>query len=71
MNSEERSLITHLARRAGFGATPDELERYTAMGYEALVEEFLDPTDPQVIPDDMIFRRHVDLHANQGHNASR
>lgn len=25
MSSEERMLISHLARRAGFGATPDEL----------------------------------------------
>ena len=32
-------LIAHLFRRAGFGATRDELEEYAARGYEATVEE--------------------------------
>ena len=31
-------LIAHLLRRAGFGATRDELARYSAMGYESAVE---------------------------------
>ena len=70
MNSEERSLIAHLARRAGFGATPEELDRYEEIGYEALVEEFLNPEDSRHIPDDLIFRRHVDIHTMQGHNAA-
>jgi len=70
ISSDERNLIAHLARRAGFGATSDELDRYQDIGYEALVEEFLNPVDSQHIPDDLIFRRHVDLHAMQGHNAA-
>ncbi len=70
MSSEERSLIAHLARRAGFGATPEELDHYEEIGYQALVEEFLNPRNPQHIPDDLIFRRHVDLHTMQGHNAA-
>ena len=70
MSSEERSLIAHLARRAGFGATPEELDRYEKIGYESLVEEFLNPDDSLHIPDDLIFRRHVDLHTMQGHNAA-
>ena len=65
-----RSQIAHLARRAGFGATPDELDAYEAIGYEALVENFLNPAERENIPDDLIFRRHVDLHAMQGHNAA-
>ena len=60
MTTESRSLIAHLARRAGFGATPDELDRWERIGYDALVEEFLDPPDAANIPDDLIFRRHVD-----------
>ena len=68
MSSKERDLIAHLARRAGFGATPQELDRYVEIGYDALVDEFLDQVDSQHIPDDLIFRRHVDLHAMQGHN---
>ena len=70
MSSEERSLLAHLARRAGFGATPEELDRYERIGYEGLVEEFLNPEDSRHIPDDLIFRRHVDLHTMQGHNAA-
>ena len=69
MSSKERKLIAHLACRTGFGATPDELDAYERIGYEALVEQFLNPTSsPDNIPDDLIFRRHVDLHAMQGHN---
>jgi len=30
-------------RRAGFGARRDELENYVARGYEAMVEELVDP----------------------------
>ena len=70
MTTASRSQIAHLARRAGFGATPDELDAYEAIGYEALVERFLRPTERHNIPDDLIFRRHVDLHAMQGHNAA-
>ena len=51
MSSEQRNLIAHLARRAGFGATPEELDRYQGIGYEALVEEFLNPEDSRNIPD--------------------
>ena len=68
MTSEQRQLAGHLARRAGFGATPEELDRYSEMNYEALVEELLNPGEPNSIPDDLIFRRHVDLHALQGHS---
>ena len=70
MTTPNRSQIAHLARRAGFGATPDELDVYESVGYEALVERFLRPTERDNIPDDLIFRRHVDLHAMQGHNAA-
>ena len=70
MTTEERNLLAHLARRAGFGATPGELDNYEELGYEGLVEELLDPVSPGNIPDDLIFRRHVDLHAMQGHNAA-
>ena len=68
MSSNRRNLIAHLARRAGFGATPQELDRYVETGYDALVDEFLDQTDSQHIPDDLIFRRHVEIHSMQGHN---
>ena len=44
-NKEDVALMAHLMRRAGFGATPEELDRYLAMGYEATVEELVNPPD--------------------------
>lgn len=35
--------INHLLRRAGFGASPQELKYYTRLGYEGTVEELLHP----------------------------
>ena len=32
MGNTDRKLVAHLARRAGFGATVDELDRYVTMG---------------------------------------
>jgi hypothetical protein len=43
MASEEIKLMAHLMRRAGFGASREELEARAAQGYEATVEELLNP----------------------------
>ncbi len=43
MANDHLSLLAHLLRRAGFGATRDELERRLAAGYEATVEDLLHP----------------------------
>ena len=42
-NGEDISLMAHLMRRAGFGASRDELERRAEDGYEATVEDLLHP----------------------------
>ena len=60
MSKEDVALMAHLMRRAGFGATRDELDEYLAKGYEATVEELLNPGDPGTIPQDVIRRYHVD-----------
>ena len=39
----DMALIAHLHRRAGFGATYDQIEACTARGYAATVEELLHP----------------------------
>ena len=44
-NKEDLAQMAHLMRRAGFGATREELERRAATGYEATVEELIDPPD--------------------------
>ena len=41
MSNQEIALMAHLMRRAGFGATREELEERAAKGYEATVEELL------------------------------
>ena len=43
MSDANLELMAHLMRRAGFGASRDELERRTAAGYEETVEELLHP----------------------------
>ena len=43
MANKDIALMAHLMRRAGFGADRDELEARVARGYEATVEELLDP----------------------------
>ena len=43
MASEDVALMAHLMRRAGFGASRDELEARAANGYEATVEELVNP----------------------------
>ena len=49
-HKDDLSLMAHLMRRAGFGATREELERYVAKGYDAVVEEFIDPPDGSIRP---------------------
>ena len=43
MGDNDIALMAHLMRRAGFGATRDELEARVAKGYEATVEELISP----------------------------
>jgi len=44
-NKEDLAQMAHLMRRAGFGATHEELDRYVAKGYDATVEELINPPD--------------------------
>ena len=57
------ALMAHLMRRAGFGATRDELEVFADQGYEATVEELLHPENsstPALEDEDLVRRYHVD-----------
>jgi len=57
--SHNADLIAHLMRRAGFGATREEIERLSIVGYEAAVEELLDPDSNGVAPfDESVMLRH-------------
>ncbi len=56
MADSDIGLMAHLFRRAGFGATRDELEAYCAKGYEATVEEMLQPEKKPAIERDLMYR---------------
>ena len=62
MTDSNLALMAHLMRRAGFGASRRELERYAAQGYEAAVEELLHPEEapPALEDEDLIRRYHID-----------
>jgi len=60
MPENELGLIAHLLRRAGFGATLQELKEYQAKGYEATVEELLHPEDIPEWNDDLVRRYQPD-----------
>ena len=60
MQNDDTALMAHLLRRAGFGASRNELEEYIAMGYDGAVEALLNPSDPGNMPDDLIRRYHVE-----------
>ena len=60
MSSADVHLMAHLMRRAGFGATRDEIESAIADGYERTVDSLLDTSGASAMPDDIIRRYHVD-----------
>lgn len=56
MADKEIALMAHLMRRAGFGATFGELEARAANGYEATVDELLDPEGQPELERDLMMR---------------
>ena len=55
-DKEDIASIAHLMRRAGFGASRQELEERAAKGYEATVEDLLHPEEQPPIDDDILYR---------------
>ena len=56
MADQDIALMAHLFRRAGFGASRDDLEAYAAKGYEATVEELLNPETQPGVEEDLMLR---------------
>jgi uncharacterized protein (DUF1800 family) len=54
--------LGQLFRRAGFGATRDELEAALAKGYDATLEELLHPEQAPDLEEDLLFRSFPDFH---------
>ena len=51
-NKEDIELMSHLMRRAGFGTTRDEIEQLAEQGYEATVEQLLNPESQPALDED-------------------
>lgn len=67
MANKDLNLMAHLMRRAGFGAPHEELETRVAKGYEATVDELLDPDSHGIPPfHDGILYRHFQGFQNPG-----
>ena len=63
---EDMALMAHLMRRAGFGASREELEVRVAKGYEATVEELLHPEAQPDVDEDILFRYFPNLEGPLG-----
>lgn len=55
---EDIALFSHLMRRAGFGATREEVESMAEDGYEATVERLLDFESQEPVDDYTLYRYH-------------
>ncbi len=60
MADQDIELMAHLMRRAGFGATYEEVERRTANGYEETVDELLSPLEQPDLDMHLLERYFVD-----------
>ena len=60
MPGTDTPLLAHLLRRAGFGATFQELDQYSQVGYEAVVEDLLHPEQRPPIEEDVLERYYID-----------
>ena len=70
-NYNELALMAHLMRRAGFGASRDELEARVAKGYEATVEELLHPEEQYDLDLDLMLRYRPEYHGLANINATK
>ena len=55
-DQEQIAQMGHLMRRAGFGASYEELEAKAAYGYETTVEDLLHPERFEPIDTDLLYR---------------
>ena len=63
MAAQDLSLVAHLMRRAGFGATTSELEALAKKPYEDVVEDILHPERFPEVERDLLDRYLAELHA--------
>ena len=58
MAEQDIALMAHLLRRAGFGASREEIEARAAKGYDPTVDELLKPESQPTVDEDLMLRYH-------------
>ena len=61
MPTEDLALVSHLLRRAGFGASRKDVENYAQKEYEEIVEDLLTPENFPEYDADFISRYYMGL----------
>ena len=61
MSDKEIALVSHLMRRAGFGATRAEIEELSEKSYEDIVENLLHPERTEDLEEDVLKRYNIEL----------
>ena len=56
MADQDIALVAHLLRRAGFGASRDEIEAKAAQGYDNVVQDLLNPEAQPEVENDLLMR---------------
>ena len=56
VSQQEIGLMAHLLRRAGFGASRDEIEAKAQQGYDSVAHELLNPSDDPGLDEDLMYR---------------
>jgi uncharacterized protein (DUF1800 family) len=62
MADQDVALVAHLLRRAGFGASRDEIEAKAAQGYDNVVQDLLNPGSQSGVEDDLMMRYYPSYH---------
>ena len=70
MTDDRLALMAHLLRRAGVGASREELEAYAARPYEEVVDELVHPERLPDLDEDVLARYYPHLGANQDNPGS-
>ena len=64
--TENKALMAHLLRRAGFGATQAELDILETRHYDDVVDDILNPGISNHWSDDIVMRYHTEVHEQRG-----
>ena len=59
-NQIKKETLAHLFRRAGFGATPEEMDKSLNMAYEDVVDDLMDFSKEDTLPLDFLYRFYKD-----------